>query len=374
MKKDGPAPPLSKATLDSQWDDVSAGQGDPMSGSLALDEPAGAISVQWWLLLVSLAVLTALVAGGWLWHARQIRKQSAMILQQALAAQDQQDWAAAADWLGQYIQYVPEDAERVRELADRIRDVATDREAYERALRLYDAYLSMRPDSPDVRVKVAKILLLFNPQRAMAQADQLLAADPGHVDAMRIKAVALDRMYAYDSSNEGGKLQRVVDAYRALLTKSPGDVENVQRMASLCRTHADRLADGAGLAPSDLEQMADVAMDQLVATKPRDLAGGSPGFNIGWPIGRNRSPVKGQSWTRTCGLPCKWTPTTNKPCSPPVFTLSSRRRATWSHWTACNWPENTSSAPLHNRLTTLTPICCWGVSTRRSAGASKPWT
>ncbi|MCZ6704562.1 MAG: hypothetical protein O6942_01550 [Bacteroidetes bacterium] len=255
--------------LDSHWDKVLA---EKENGGPESNDPGSKVTVNWRLLIISGIVVAGLFTTLAFWHHRQIKLHSAVLLSRALEAQDAEDWETAADWLSRYVRYVPDDVERVLDLASQVHEKARKREEFERALRLYRAYLEMRPEDDDVRAEIAKILLVFNPSQAVEHANRILASDPRHVNALRIRAVGMDRLFTTDGSNEGGKLVRVVQAYRRLLERSPDDVENAYRLATICWQYTDRLADGMSISPSHVTELADQVMDRLVKEKPNDVA------------------------------------------------------------------------------------------------------
>ncbi len=258
--------------LASIWDQMPADQACGPALTREAARPRFALSINWPLLVISVVLAAAFVGSVVFWHGRPVKRHSASQLARALDAQEKADFKAASDWLSRYVQYVPDDAERIRQLATNVAQTARNRSELERALRLYLAYLELRPRDNKIRAEAAKILLVFNPSQAVEQAETILSRDPRHVDGLRIKAVGMDHSYTRDGSNTGGKLVRVVQAYRALVNQTPGDVDNAYRLATICRQHAEALIDPMRLSPAQLEQLADQVMDRLVTAKPNDVA------------------------------------------------------------------------------------------------------
>ena len=255
--------------LSSTWDDVLT---RAREDRLDVEGPPLTVSVNWVLVGLSSIVVVCALLGTWFWYSHQLSRQTEVFLRRAEEAQSRGDWREASAWLAKYSRDSPGQISRLCDFARTMRDSAKSRDDLSHSLRLFQRYLETYPDDVGVRSEAANILLGFDAQAAMLEANRILLSRPKHVDALRIRALALDQLASVDESPRLDLIRQMIQAYRALLAASPGEIENASRLAAICRIHADRISAQLGMTSAQLNELADKTMDSLVREDPTNVA------------------------------------------------------------------------------------------------------
>lgn len=220
------------------------------------------------LLLGTVLALVLIATMAFFWHRRQVHQQAAVFLVAATEAEKAENWRDAATWLRQYLAHDPDNVDALGRLA-----VAVDKGAQTRAEQLgavanYGQVLDKDPQQHVHRARLAELQLLSSPKSALENAQKVLTAEPNNLEALRVRAVALDRSatdkQGADTATEEAA-QDVIVAYRAVLDKDPGQTGIARRLADIYRQQAARVP------PQDAERRktligeADAVMDRMVA-------------------------------------------------------------------------------------------------------------
>lgn len=209
------------------------------------------------------SVMLVAVGGGlWAWNYRLQKKQK-FLLTAAAEAEQAGDWATVESALRHYAQRWGTTAEQSRRIGLAIERGAVSEEDRHRALPFYAKAVSLAPTDIASRLRFAELLVDDNPIEAAGSADQVLRQQPEHIDALRIRALALRRLTAHSDAADS-MLLSADEAFRKALAVQPGHVRLATRAADFWFSNAAQLADATENTKAHYEQQAAQVMDQAV--------------------------------------------------------------------------------------------------------------
>lgn len=198
------------------------------------------------------------------WHKWQFARQTTMFRDASQRAVDARNYMRAERYLRNYLAIVPTDAQAHADLAEIVDKGSGGITIYRlRAVRSWANAIDLEPTRDDWRAKLAELQLIEAPRSALENADAILNRDPKNVDALRIKAKAMDRLLV-DFSAQMISIRDVVKAYENYLRVQSGDAEIAMRLAVLLREHAEEMARSDRQVMATIERRADRIMDDLV--------------------------------------------------------------------------------------------------------------
>jgi tetratricopeptide (TPR) repeat protein len=223
------------------------------------------------LLIGTLVLLVIAAPSAWYWRSLKIDENAAAFLRRADQMEKDGDTKKAVRALARYVQFRPRDIEQRIRLA-RISDKAaqTPLEVQESVGLYYQAIAHLKDVGDEanaaeemaLHARLGELLLRLNrPKEALEEAQEQLVVDPENPAALKLLALASDRMSAIDGSFT---IPDVVSDFQTALAHNPGDLELSVRVAAILR--------GKDALPNLLnrETMADAIMDEMVNVDPRD--------------------------------------------------------------------------------------------------------
>ncbi|MFO0949140.1 MAG: tetratricopeptide repeat protein [Planctomycetota bacterium] len=205
------------------------------------------------------------------WHKFQLASQARMYLEAADRTEKAEQWRETAGWLKQYLAYRPDDVDAMGRFAEAtLRGARSAKEKLDASIR-FAQVLDKDPDRLAERSRLAELQLHSNPKLADENARKVLASDPRHAGALKVRAKALDTMarqaiqlgMAPDTQAE--TLRGVAEAFQAALAVDPGDIELSGRAAVLFRQYASILVELEDENASNWSRAADHVVDAMVA-------------------------------------------------------------------------------------------------------------
>jgi len=237
-------------------------------------------------LLVGTMIAGAVLAlGAYLWHARQVARTAAALLQQADDFQQQGNWQRAAECLHRYLQFRPDDAVVQVRLAETFDKAATHAQFKLRAVELYRSAMDVAPadQRPGLHGRLTELLLEVEDfSSAEIEAKKLLEANVANPLAHKLLALAHYGLFqSEDAATASGGNPSLQETFLKALELNPGDIELSAAMARVYRRQLEFLND-QNQDPTDTERKelaekrrqladkADAVVDEMVEQNPEN--------------------------------------------------------------------------------------------------------
>ena len=211
------------------------------------------------LLLVSVAIGSALSLAGYGWYRYRYGQVAKAMVQRAAGLEKDGEWQKSAGYLNRYLQLRPDDLDARLRLVEAVEHSAQTDQQRKYLLGLLYQTLGLVPDRHDLRLKLANQLLASQDfAGAETAASKVETESPKEEDkraARRIIALSL-----LARARVGGPISIKVAADKLIgaLAENPGDVELASQTAVLYRTHPQDVG------TTDAALKADSIMNSLV--------------------------------------------------------------------------------------------------------------
>ncbi len=220
-----------------------------------------------WKLL--LATLVCLALAGWglsEWRQWQFARLARGYLQQAQAAADEQQWALILRRYQPFLRTMPDNAQAQALLGRALLRLGRSAEQMQEAHRILALAHSSAPDQVDWLVDLIEYECRVAPASAAERLRQYPAV-AANDRLLKLAAMAEDRLLQ-TMPTDYGQILVTVRALQRAQRQLPDDIELTVRLATLWRTHADRLAEDLNTKPLELRARADQLLDSLVGVQP----------------------------------------------------------------------------------------------------------